>query len=85
MEVKLLLWFIVILVGLILFSLGLCRYILGQFSEMRKDYNKIIEINEEKDKLQEQLRENYEKMIKNCEERINLYEEYFRKESKEVY
>ena len=52
---------------------------------MGKDYNKIIEINEEKDKLQEQLKENYEKMIKKYEERINLYEEYFRKESKEIY
>ena len=82
---NILLWFIVILIGLILFSLGLCRYILSLFSEMRKDYNKIIEINEEKDKLQEQLKENYEKMIKDCEERINLYEEHFRKESKEIY
>lgn len=68
---NILLWFIVILIGLNLFSLGLCKYILSLFSEMRKDYNKIIEI--------------YEKMIKNCEERINLYEEYFRKESKEIY
>ena len=68
---SILLWFIVILIGLNLFSLGLCKYILSLFSEMRKDYNKIIEI--------------YEKMIKNCEERINLYEEYFRKKSKEIY
>lgn len=68
---SILLWFIVILIGLNLFSLGLCKYILNLFSEMRKDYNKIIEI--------------YEKMIKNCEERINLYEEYFRKKSKEIY
>lgn len=81
---NILLWFIVILIGLNLFSLGLCKYILSLFSEMRKDYNKIIEINEENDKLQEQLKENYEKMIKNCEERINLYEEYFRKKSKEI-
>lgn len=85
MEVKLLLWFIVILVGFVLLLIGLCRYTLNLFIEMRKDYNKIIEIDEEKDKLQEQLKENYEKMIKNCEERINLYEKYFREESKEVY
>jgi hypothetical protein len=61
---SILLWFIVILIGLNLFSLGLCKYTLSLFSEMRKDYNKIIE---------------------NCEERINLYEEYFRKKSKEIY
>ena len=48
---SILLWFIVILIGLNLFSLGLCKYILSLFSEMRKDYNKIIEINEENDKI----------------------------------
>ena len=82
---NILLWFIVILVGLILFSLGLCKYILSLFSEMRKDYNNIIGLCEEQNKLREQIINNYEELIKNYEERINLYEEHFRKESKEVY
>lgn len=82
---NILLWFIVILIGLNLFSLGLCKYILSLFSEMRKDYNKVIEINEEKDKLQEQIINNYEELTKNYKEQIDNYEEYFRKESKEIY
>lgn len=82
---NILLWFIVILIGLNLFSLGLCKYILSLFSEMRKDYNKVIEINEEKDKLQEQIINNYEELTKNYKEQIDNYEKYFRKESKEIY
>ena len=44
---NILLWFIVILIGLNLFSLGLCRYTLNLFIEMKKDYNKIIDLCEE--------------------------------------
>lgn len=85
MEVKLLLWFIIILVGLILFSLGLCKYILSLFSEMRKDYNKIIDLCEEENKLRKQIINNYEELTKNYKEQIDNYEKYFRKEGKEVY
>lgn len=81
----LLIWFILILVGINLLLVALCKNVLNLFVEMRKDYNKIIEISGEKDELQEQLRKNYEEMIKNCEERIELYEKHFREESKEVY
>lgn len=85
MEVKLLLWFIVILVGFILLLIGLCRYTLNLFIEMRKDYNKIIDLCEEENKLREQIINNYEELTKNYKEQIDNYEKYFRKESKEVY
>lgn len=82
---SILLWFIVILIGLNLFSLGLCRYTLNLFIEMKKDYNKIIDLCEEENKLREQIINNYEELTKNYKEQIDNYEKYFRKESKEIY
>lgn len=61
---NILLWFIVILIGLNLFSLGLCRYTLNLFIEMKKDYNKIIDLCEEENKLREQIINNYEELTK---------------------
>ena len=61
---NIILWFIVILIGLNLFSLGLCRYTLNLFIEMKKDYNKIIDLCEEENKLREQIINNYEELTK---------------------
>lgn len=82
---NILLWFIVILVGFVLLLIGLCRYTLNLFIEMRKDYNKIIDLCEEENKLREQIINNYEELTKNYKEQIDNYEKYFRKESKEIY
>ena len=55
--------FIIVLLVLLIITLSISKSLLDTFKEMRKDYNNIIKLCDEKYEIQAQIIKNYEKLI----------------------
>lgn len=63
--------FIIILLVVVVLLVCISKSLLDTFKEMRIDYNKIVDLQDERIKLQEQIIKNYESLVK-------VYEKYIR-------